>query len=502
MRMGEMCPMKRIFGPIINGTDAEARVKPSNDMPGIPQETIDRVLDSTNIVELIGSFVALKKIGQNFQGLCPFHDDKTPSFSVSPEKKIFRCFGCGASGNAITFLRRHKNLPFPEAVRFLAGKARIPMDTEEDKKRERQLFCLAKSQEEFATQLHSGTYRSPVNYLTERGIKPDTQEEFGLGYAGSVKDLITALKTSGVKEKEIPIGAGVLKEKNQGLTCPFMGRIIFPLMDPKGTTIGFGGRAIDTSTQAKYINSSDSPIFSKRRVLFGLKQFRRSNDMVLVVEGYFDVLTLHQAGFKNTVGLLGTEISVEQMRILENLARNAILTFDGDSGGQTALLKCMKVQRHNLTVKAVVLPESDPDVIVREGKTAEFEALIEKAAPLREAAIKVISQRKEKDTVEHLTEEVTRLGTEIPDALEASRFAQDAAQALSLPPWVLQEKIQARREKRERIVERKRQLERFLVNELLVNPTLIPTEKLESIKDLFDEGEEKKTLLTRILKHA
>src|SRR5262249_38364477 len=262
MRMGEMCPMKGIFGPIINGTDAEARVKPSNDMPGIPQETIDRVLDSTNIVELIGSFVALKKIGQNFQGLCPFHDDKTPSLSVSPEKKIFRCFGCGTSGNAITFLRKHKYLPFPEAVRFLAGKARIPMDTEEDKKRELFLLCLAKAQEEFAAQLRSGAYRSAVNYLTERGIKPAIQDEFAIGYAGSVKDLIAALKRSGIKEKEIPIGAGVLKEKNQGLTCPFMGRIIFPLMDPKGTTMGFGGRTIDSSSQAKYINSPDSLIFN------------------------------------------------------------------------------------------------------------------------------------------------------------------------------------------------------------------------------------------------
>ena len=221
-----------------------------------------------------------------------------------------------------------------------------------------------------------------------------------------------------------------------------------------------------------------------------------------MVEGYFDVLTLHQAGFKNTVGLLGTELSAEQMRILENLARNAILIFDGDPGGQAALLRCLKVPRHNLTVKAVVLPEGDPDEIVREGRTAEFEALIEKAKPLREAAIEIISQRKGKESIEHLTEEVTRLGTEIPDALEASLFAQEAAEALSLPAWVLQEKIQARREKKERIVERKRQLEKFLINELLVNPTLIPTEKLESIKDLFDEGEEKKTLLTRILKHA
>ena len=430
MRVGEMHSMRRTFGPIMNGTDRETRVKPSNDMPGIPQETIDRVLDSTNIVELIGSFVALKKIGQNFQGLCPFHDDKTPSLSVSPEKKIFRCFGCGTSGNAITFLRRHKNLPFPEAVRFLAGKARIPMDTEEDRKRELFLFCLAKAQEEFTTQLRSGTYRSAVNYLTERGINQQIQEEFALGYAGSVKDLIAGLKKSGIKEKNIPISVGILKEKQQGVTCPFMGRIIFPLFDQRGATVGFGGRAIDPSSQAKYINSPDSAIFNKRKLLFGLKQLRIPNDTAFVVEGYFDVLTLHQAGFKNTVGLLGTELSPEQMRALENLARNAMLIFDGDPGGQAALLRCLKVPRHNLIVKAVILPEGDPDEIVREGRTAELEALIEKAKPVREAAIEIISRRKETENIEHLTDEVTRLGAEIPDALEASLFVEEAAEAL------------------------------------------------------------------------
>src|SRR6266581_1134798 len=409
MRVGEMYSMRRNFGPIIDGADREPRVKPYNDMPGIPQETIDRVVDSTNIVELIGSFVALKKIGQNFQGLCPFHDDKTPSLSVSPEKKIFRCFGCGASGNAITFLRRHKNLPFPEAVRFLADKVRIPMDTEEDKKRELLLFCLAKAQKEFAAQLRSLTYRSAVNYLTERGINQATQEEFALGYAGSVKDLIAALKQSGIK-KEVPLSVGLLKEKEQGITCPFMGRIMFPLTDQRGANVGFGGRAIDRSSQAKYINSPDSPIFNKRRVLFGLKQLRISDDTVFVVEGYFDVLTLHQAGFKNTVGLLGTELSAEQMHILESLARNAIFIFDGDSGGQAALLKCLKVQRHNLTAKAVVLPDGDPDEFVREGKTAEFESLVENAKPLSKTAIDIISQRKGNESIEHLAEEIARLG--------------------------------------------------------------------------------------------
>jgi DNA primase len=485
----------------MNGTDREARVKPSNDMPGIPQETIDRVLDSTNIVEIIGSFVALKKIGQNFQGLCPFHDDKTPSLSVSPERKIFRCFGCGASGNAITFLRRHKNLPFPEAVHFIAGKARIPMDTEEDKKRELFLLCLAKAQEEFAAQLRSGAYRSAVNYLTERGINQATQEEFALGYAGSVKDVIAALKQSGIK-KEGPLGVGLLKEKEQGITCPFMGRIIFPLTDQRGATVGFGGRAIDSSSQPKYINSPESSAFNKRRVLFGLKQLRISNDTVLVIEGYFDVLTLHQAGFKNTVGLLGTELSAEQMRILETLVRNAILIFDGDPGGQSALLRCLKVARHNLTVKAVVLPEGDPDEFVREGKTADFEALIEKPKPLREAAIEIITRRKETENIEHLTDEVTRLGAEILDALEASSFIDEAAEALNLPAWALQEKTRTKRDKRERLIERKRQLEKFVVHELLVHPGMISCDKLESIKDLFDDNDQKQILVQQILKHA
>jgi DNA primase len=502
MRMGKMWSMKRIFGPIINGTNREARVKPSNDMPGIPQETIDRVLDSTNIVELVGSFVALKKIGQNFQGLCPFHDDKTPSLSVSPEKKIFRCFGCGASGNAITFLRRHKNLPFPEAVRFLAGKARIPMDTEEDKKRDLFLFCLAKAQEEFTAQLRSGNYRSAVNYLTERGVNEKIEEEFGLGYAGSVKDLIAALKKSGIKDREIPFGVGLLKEKEQGVTCPFIGRIIFPLTDQRADTVGFGARAIDRSSQAKYINSPDSATFNKRRVLFGLKQLRIPDDTVFVVEGYFDVLTLHQAGFKNTVGLLGTELSPEQMRILENLARNAILIFDGDPGGQAALLRCLKVPRHNLIVKAVILPESDPDEIVREGRTAEFEALVENAKPVGKAAIEIITRRKETESIELLADELTRLGAEIPDALEASSFMEEAAEALHLPAWALQEKTRLKRDKRERLLERKRQLEKFVVHELLAHPGRVSSEKLESIKDLFDDVDQKQILFQQILKHA
>jgi DNA primase len=478
------------------------RLKQLPIMPGIPQETIDRVLESTDIIDLIGSFIALKKLGQSFQGLCPFHEDKSPSLTVSPEKKIFRCFGCGTSGNAITFLRKHKNLPFPEAVRMLADKAKIPFETDTDRKRESYLFCLAKAQEEFTNQLRSGAYRSAVNNLTERGIKPETQEEFGLGYAGSVKDLIVALKKAGIKEKEIPIGAGILKEKDQGVTCPFIGRIIFPLMDQRGATVGFGGRAIDTSAQAKYLNSSDSPIFNKRKILFGLKQLQISNETVLVVEGYFDVLTLHQAGFKNTIGLLGTEITSEQTAILKSLARNAILIFDGDAGGQTALLKALKTQSASLSMKAAILPSGDPDEMVRDGRLDEFEALIEKAKPVQEAAIEIIARRKETESIEILADEITRLGAEIPDPLDACRFVDEAAQALNLPAWALQEKTRLKRDKKERLIERKKRLEKFVVHELLAHPGLVSSEKLESIKDLFDDNDQKQILLQQLQKHA
>ena len=184
-------------------------------MPPIPQATIDRVLDATDIAELIGSFIALKKLGQSFVGLCPFHEDKSPSLSVSPEKKIFRCFGCGTSGNAITFLRKHKNLPFPEAVRMLAQRAKVSFAPDTDSNREPFFLCLTKAQEEFSNQLRSGTYRSPVNYLTERGIKPDIQEEFGLGYTGSIKDLIVALKKAGISKKKFPSALVFSKRKTR-----------------------------------------------------------------------------------------------------------------------------------------------------------------------------------------------------------------------------------------------------------------------------------------------
>ena len=469
-------------------------------MPGIPQETIDRVLDATDIVELVGSYVTLKKVGLNFQGLCPFHSEKTPSFSVSMEKGMFRCFGCGASGNAITFIKRHQKLSFPEAIRLLADRSGISIATEEDKKRETLIFCVAKAQEEFRRQLKSGFYLSPLKYLKERGVKAETQEEFGIGYAGSVKELIGSLKRWGIHDKTIPLSIGLLREKEKGMTCPFMGRITLPIVDHKGNTVGFGGRAIENSQQAKYVNSSESAIFSKRRLLFGLNRVKISDDTVLVVEGYFDVLSLHQAGFTNTVGLLGTELSAEQAKILERLAHNVILIFDADAGGKAAILKCLKIPRQNLSVKAVLLPEGDPDEFIRKGKVTEFQGLIEKARGIREIAVEIIGHRVKEESVERLTEEATRIAAEIPDGMEANLFAEEAARTLNIPAWVLQEKTQARREKKEKIAERKRGLERFLVNELLKNPGLKDMLRLEALKDLFEEGEEKRILVRQILK--
>jgi len=471
-------------------------------MPSIPQETIDRILAAIDIVELIGSHVTLKKVGQNFQGLCPFHNEKTPSFSVSPDKQMFRCFGCQASGNVITFIKRHQNLPFPEAVRLLCEKAGIPMDTVEDKRREALLFCLTKAQQEFRRQLKSGAYLSPIEYLKERSIKEETQEEFGLGYAGSVKDLIDALKKWGIKNKADPLSIGLLKDKEKGLTCPFMSRVALPIFDRKGDVMGFGGRSVDGRQQAKYINSSDSAVFSKRRCLFGLKQLSPIDDTVIVVEGYFDALSLHQAGFKNTLGLLGTELTTEQVKIIEKLARNIILIFDGDMGGKAAILKCLRTPLLHLTVKAALLPDGDPDEFIRRGKAAELRALIENAKGIRETSVEIIRERAKSEKIEELTEETTRIAAEIPDSIEANLFAEEAARALNVPPWTLQEKTQAKREKKEKIAERKRELEKIFVTILLENPGLRDPKKLNAIKDLFEEGEEKRILISQIIKRS
>jgi len=468
-------------------------------MPSIPQETIDKVLDSTDIVELIGSYVTLKKVGESFQGLCPFHKEKTPSFSVSAEKRMFRCFGCGAAGNAITFIKKHQNLPFPEAVRLLAEKAGIAMETEEDKKREALIFCLAKAQEEFRAELKSGAYLSPLRYLEERSIKAHTQEEFGIGYAGSVIDLIGSLKKWGIKNKAVPLSIGILKEKEKGITCPFISRITLPIFDRKGDIVGFGGRSVEKSQQAKYINSSDSMVFSKRRCLFGLNRLSPINDTIIVVEGYFDVLSLHQGGFTNTVGLLGTELTTEQAKILERLAHNVIFLFDSDTGGKAALLKCLKAPIQNINPRAVLLPQGDPDEFIRKRKAAELEGLIEKAKGIRETAVEIIRERAKNEKIDELTEEAARIAAEIPDSVEASLFAEQAAKALNIPGWALQEKTQARREKREKIAERKRELEKFIVNTLLENPNFRDTNKLAAVEELFEEGEEKR-MLSQILK--
>ncbi len=248
------------------------------------------------------------------------------------------------------------------------------------------------------------------------------------------------------------------------------------------------------------MNSSESTIFSKRRLLFGLNRVKSSDDTVLVVEGYFDVLTLHQAGFTNTVGLLGTELSAEQVKILERLAHNVILIFDADAGGKAAILKCLRIPLQNLTVKGVLLPEGDPDEFIRRGRVTEFQRLIERARGIREIAVEIIGQRAKEDSVEHLTEDAARIAAEIPDGMEANLFAEEAARTLNVPAWVLQEKTQARREKKEKIAERKRALERFIVNELLQDPSLRDPEKLNALKDLFEDGEEKRILVRQLLK--
>ncbi len=329
----------------------------------------------------------------------------------------------------------------------------------------------------------------------KRGMTPETQENFGIGYAGSAQGLISSLKKWGINKKEIPISIGLLKEKQKGLTCPFMSRITLPIFDQSRNVVGFGGRAADDGQQVKYINSSDSQIFSKRRCLFGLNRVEPIDGTIVLVEGFFDVLTLHQAGFKNAVGLLGTELSHEQAGILERLGQSVTLIFDGDQGGQKALLKTVKAPLQGLNARAVLLPEGDPDDLVRKRGAKELETLIDKAPGIREAAIEIIGQRVKSQRIEDVVEETAQIASEIPDSVEASLFAEQAAGSLGVPGWVLQEKTHERRGRKEKIYERKKALERFVIEELLRHPSINDPETLRAVADLFEEGEEKRLLL-------
>jgi DNA primase len=362
----------------------------------IAEETIEQIRDRVDIVGLIGRVVSLKKAGSSYKGLCPFHNEKTPSFNVRPDRGLFHCFGCQKSGNAITFLMEMENLTFPEAVRALGREVGIEIAESESGERgesERLLAANAAAQACYREGL-----KAPGNpgaaYLAERGIDSEVSDRFGLGFAPDRWDTVLQV----LRAARIPAAdgekAGLLSERSSGGHYDRLrGRVTFPIHDVHGRVIGFGGRAVSPDQEPKYLNTPESPVFHKRRSLYGfpaaLEPIRRARRAV-VVEGYFDRIALHRAGIEEGVATCGTALTEEHGRNLLRRTRDVVLLFDGDEAGQRAVERSLEVLLpHGLRVRAVLLPPGDdPDsFLAREGGEA-LRRLVDEAPPALEIAIR------------------------------------------------------------------------------------------------------------------
>ena len=411
-------------------------------MPG----DFDLVKERVDIVQLIGERVALKKAGRVYKGLCPFHSEKTPSFQVDPDRRRYHCFGCSRDGDAFTWLEEQDGLEPAEALRVLADRAGVELTSRrapEDQEREKRLLAANDTAHFYFRQALRGTARGRevAVYIAGRGIKPETVERFGLGYApDSFDGLLSYLRKKGYADEEV-VSAGLISSTERGLFDRFRDRLIVPIKDGRGRIVAFGGRAMRPDQPGKYLNSPRTALFNKSATLYGLDTARaaiRKERTAVIVEGYFDAIAMHQAGFANTVASMGTALTEDQYKVLEAMRIDrAIVAFDGDAAGQqsaerrgTEIVQAVhrakrragvgEVGKGAVSVEVTVLPdETDPDQLAREDPQ-RLRALLADAKPVLEFVIDRIAARTDLERAEgrrrFLAEAVPLVGNE-PDAL-------------------------------------------------------------------------------------
>lgn len=364
----------------------------------ISEEILEKIKDANDIVDVISEKVRLKKAGRNFSGLCPFHNEKTPSFSVSQEKQIYKCFGCGEAGNVITFVMKDKNLPFIDAVKYLANRANISIQIGNTKDNR----LVKKKELLWNVNLEAGKYffanlmrnEEAKEYFINRGIKEETIKKFGLGYSNnSWNNLMFYLRKKGIKD-EIMEEAGLISvNKEKGTKYDrFRNRVMFPVFDYSGKVIGFGGRVLDDS-KPKYLNSPETLVFQKGTNLYGLNFALKHNlkeRYFIIVEGYMDLIALHQSGITNVVASLGTALTINQARLLKRYADKVVISYDADLAGQMATIRGLEILRSvGFDVRVLNIPQGkDPDEFVRKNGKEAFLKLINDAAPLIDYRIK------------------------------------------------------------------------------------------------------------------
>ena len=414
---------------------------------------VEEVRARADIIEIIGSHVRLRRAGRNFVGLCPFHNEKTPSFSVNAERGFFHCFGCGVGGSAFDFIMRVEGLTFGEALRSLAKKYGVTLPEHDVSgpaagEREAMLKASEVAAEFFAHVLWNTTDGAMArDYLKSRGISVETARAFMLGYAPSrPASLAKALEKRGLREAGVKVG--LVKKDGNDAHDMFRARVMFPIRDAQGRPIAFGGRVLDARLP-KYINSPESPLYSKARTLYGLFEARQAisssassgKDRAILVEGYFDVIALWQAGFKEAVAGCGTALTVEQLRVLSRYTKNVIACFDGDAAGRKASMRALEIfLQAGLLGRGIFIPTGfDPDTFIRERGAAAFAELIEKSELLvdyflSEQAVEARGSIAERARVAQRVAEVLKL---VGDPFQFDLLARKAADLLSIGEEVL-----------------------------------------------------------------
>ena len=362
----------------------------------IDQPTIDRILDAANIVDVVSEFVTLRKRGINYVGLCPFHSDKSPSFYVSPAKNICKCFACGEGGTAVHFIMKHEQLSYYDALRFLAKKYNIEIQERELSEREKQvrsdresmLIVNSWAQQYFTTQLYEHVEGKTVGlrYFAERGFREDTIRKFQLGYSLDKRDALYKEATKNGYKKEFLEKTGlVIAYDNGGVNDRFRGRVIFPVHTLSGKVVAFGGRVLKKDEKtAKYVNSPESEIYHKSNELYGIyfaKQAIVKEDRCFLVEGYTDVISMHQAGIENVVASSGTALTQGQIRLIHRFTSNITVLYDGDAAGIKAALRGIDLLLEDgMNVKVVLLPDGeDPDSFARKHNASQFSEFIKQS---------------------------------------------------------------------------------------------------------------------------
>ena len=361
----------------------------------IDRRTTERIMDAANIVEVVSEFVTLKKSGANYKGLCPFHDDRTPSFSVSPSRGIYKCFSCGKAGNAANFIMEHEQMTYPEALKWLAKKYNIEVEerelTPEERQQENERESIFIVNEWAAGYFNDILKNDPdgqaigMAYLRSRGFRDDIIEKFRLGYATNRRDAMLAMARRKGYNDDYLVSSGVCVRRDDGtLYDRFAGRVIFPWIGVGGKVTAFGGRLLDSRTKGvaqKYVNSPDSVAYHKDHELYGIYQAKRAiskEDCVYMVEGYTDVISMHQCGIENVVANSGTALSVYQIRLLHRFTKNVVLLYDGDEAGIHAALRGTDMMlAEGMNVKVLLLPDGDdPDSFARKHTAADFREYI------------------------------------------------------------------------------------------------------------------------------